>query len=279
MAGFPFTSVAVVAGNDILIADLNSVRTDLIQTLQDAQVAGETINGATLPVASFLQESDGEWYACDANDNTKLNFGGFAITNGVDAGAITIQISGIVAGFTSLTLGARYYVQDDKTIGTAVGTITIFVGTALSTTEILINGELQAHVADTFVSVLTNGVTTRSLGSASGTQTIAHGLGVIPKKVIITAKLAKSTNTTNAAVSNGVYNGTTNSCVFVDWDTNGGHPTSGNSATQIAYIDYGANQADRQTAIATFDDTNITLTWTKVGSGSGTIHIMWEAEA
>ena len=150
MAGFPFQSASVGAGDDILATDHNELRTDLLQLIQDVQTAGETINGATLPVACFLKQSDGEWYACDGNDSTKVRFGGFAVTNGVDAGAITIQFMGIVGGFTGLTKGAAYYVKDDQTLGTTPGTITIFVGTAISTTEILIKGEgtLQEYIDD-----------------------------------------------------------------------------------------------------------------------------------
>lgn len=132
-------SADVVAGNDTVISDLNLVRDDLKGLRQDAQTAGETINGDTLPVACFFDNSDDEWYACDANVQTKLNFKGFAITNGTDGNAITIQFHGIVGGFTGLTKGAPQYVQDDKTIGSAIGTYEVRVGIALSTTEILID--------------------------------------------------------------------------------------------------------------------------------------------
>lgn len=100
--------------------------------------AGETINGATLPVAIYQSTSDNEIYACDGNDQAKLEFIGFAITNGTDGNPITIQVKGIVSGFTGLAEGTRYYVQDDKTIGTSKGTYEVLVGIAISETELLI---------------------------------------------------------------------------------------------------------------------------------------------
>ncbi len=100
--------------------------------------AGETINGLTLPVPCFQLEADSEWYGCDANDLTKLDFGGFAISNGTNGNPIQIQTSGVVSGFSSLTSGRYYYVQDDGTIGLNKGTYEILVGRAVSTTQIKI---------------------------------------------------------------------------------------------------------------------------------------------
>jgi hypothetical protein len=100
--------------------------------------AGETIAGATLPVAVYQDSSDNEIYACDGNDTDKLNFIGFAITNADDAEDIIVQMSGIVSGFTGLSEGTKYYVQDDKTIGTSIGTYELLVGIAISETKLLI---------------------------------------------------------------------------------------------------------------------------------------------
>ena len=100
--------------------------------------AGETINGATLPVAVYQSTADNEFYACDGNDDTKLEFVGFAISNGTDGNTIEVQFSGLVKGFSGLTEGTRYYVQDDKTIGTTIGTYEVLVGIAVSETELCI---------------------------------------------------------------------------------------------------------------------------------------------
>jgi len=99
--------------------------------------AGETINGATLPVAVYVH-TDGELYACDGNDTAKLNFIGFAVSNSTDGNPIQLQNHGVVSGFTGLTIGSKYYVQDDGSINTTEGTYSILVGKAISATQILI---------------------------------------------------------------------------------------------------------------------------------------------
>lgn len=125
-------NLPITAGEELLADDINRI-SGIIE-----QNAGETVNGATLPVACYKDTSDGEWYACDANDDTKLEFQGFAISNGTDGNPIKIQQESKVDGFTGLTVGARYYVQDDKTIGTTPGTYEVLVGIAISATEIFI---------------------------------------------------------------------------------------------------------------------------------------------
>ena len=123
-------------GEKLLATDINSLR-DLGYVI--SLDAGETITGAIVPVALYLDNSDDEVYACDANDQAKLEFMGFGISDSTDGVQINVQTSGVVDGFTGLTKGAKYYVQDDKSIGTTVGTYEIYVGIATSTTEILID--------------------------------------------------------------------------------------------------------------------------------------------
>jgi hypothetical protein len=100
--------------------------------------AGESIAGATLPVAGYIDNADGEGYNCDANDLTKLNFVGFFVSTSTDGNPIQLQKNGIVSGFSALTINALYYVQDDGTIGTTPGTYIIPVGRAISSTQIQI---------------------------------------------------------------------------------------------------------------------------------------------
>lgn len=101
--------------------------------------AGETISGATTPAPVYQDTSDNEFYLCDGNDNTKLKFAGFAISDGTDANPVSVQFTGVVSGFTGLSEGEDYYVQDTAgTIATTKGTYETKVGVAISTTELLI---------------------------------------------------------------------------------------------------------------------------------------------
>jgi len=120
-----------VSGAQILAEDGN-------QSLPITLTAGETIDGATLPVPVYMDIADEEVKACDADDLDALEFIGFAVSNSTDGNDITVQTKGLVNGFTGLTIGSKYYVQNDKTIDTIEGNNSIFIGKALSTTQILI---------------------------------------------------------------------------------------------------------------------------------------------
>lgn len=125
-----------------------------------------------------------------------------------------------------------------------------------------------------------NGVTTYDLATASGNQTIAHGLGVTPKFVRFTVTM-DSTNigTLHNTLSTGVYNGTTNSVVYrVEEELTGNFMSANSSTSYCIYLETFLNLS--QSATATFDSTNITLAWTRTGSiPAGTAYIMWEAYA
>jgi len=125
-------------GIDINAGAVTVDPTDPILGLRININAGETINGATLPVAIYQNASDNEIYACDGDDKTKLEFIGFAVSNSTDGNPIQVVTNGIVSGFTGLAEGTLYYVQDDKTIGMAKGSWEVLVGRAVSETQLLI---------------------------------------------------------------------------------------------------------------------------------------------
>jgi len=121
-----------------------------------ALTASTTITGATTPqpvyIASSTNAEAGGVLLCDGNDQDTTEFIGFAITSASSGETVYIQKDGIVDGFSSLTIGADYYVQDAVgTIGTTIGTYEILVGTAISATEILIRkGSFQFIGSDAF---------------------------------------------------------------------------------------------------------------------------------
>ena len=136
---------------------------------------------------------------------------------------------------------------------------------------------------DNQTSIYKNGNTTYDLTTASGTKTIAHGLGKIPKFVRLVAKLWTTSGIEYISDSIGVFNGTTNSVVYSSFRTNSGQITSaitGSNSTQGVHINQSTDDSTtKQTGVITVDITNVTITWTKTGSPSGTLQILWEAYA
>jgi hypothetical protein len=99
-------------------------------------VASTTI---TVPQAVYLATTTNALLLSDANDNIASDFLGFAVTGASNGATTTVQLDGIVSGFTGLTRGAKYYVSDTAgSISTSGGTNEIYVGRAISPTEIMI---------------------------------------------------------------------------------------------------------------------------------------------
>lgn len=119
-----------------------------------------------------------------------------------------------------------------------------------------------------YVDLYATGTTTKNAADASTTQNIAHGLGRIPKKVTITAFTSAAGYQALTA-----YNGTTQNSVS-NW-YNGGFSTS---AIFNLNSDTGSGSNAATTGVVTVDATNITITWTKNGSPTGTYTLLWEAQ-
>lgn len=131
----------------------------------------------------------------------------------------------------------------------------------------------------TNVIVYANGVSTRVLSTASGDQTIAHGLGKTPKRVKISVGMIPETGNYLANHSWGVYDSSGTHCMYLGRNGN----AQGFQGTSSAYIvsvwDHTTSGTTAQTATITVDGTNITLSWTKNGFPVSTAQILWEAEA
>lgn len=141
------------------------------------------------------------------------------------------------------------------------------------------NFQLVSPIAS--IPIYTNGVDiSRAYNAANGSIVIAHGLGVIPKKVRVTASvnIAGTNNVANWGRSVGVYNGTTVSCLYeYNLSTTSGSNVFTN-ATDMLHIEDGTN---KQVCTISVDATNITLTCTKTGTPatSDALKILWEANS
>ena len=110
-------------------------------------VSGMSITlSSNAPLAVTLATSTGRVFLVDGDVATTTDFYGFAVSSATPGNAIQVQTTGVVTGFTGLTAGSRYYAQDTAgTIGTSVGTSEVYVGTAISATEIALDPLDSAH--------------------------------------------------------------------------------------------------------------------------------------
>jgi len=134
------------------------------------------------------------------------------------------------------------------------------------------------------------GVAARAGNTASGSQTIAHGLGRTPKIVRITAVYGEPSAGSGSYVfshSFGSFDGTNIALIYTSATYSTSATGQYNSSTSvIIYIfradSSGATSAS-QGATISVDGTNITLNWTYTQNNGGTIganniRIMWEVE-
>lgn len=172
-------------------------------------------------------------------------------------------------------------------------TIKKLVSVDLATGDILLNQVITVvydgtnmqiiSTVPTVTSLFSNGITTKNVSDASTTQTIAHGLGITPKKISLTAY--GPSNTTQAAVelSTGAYDGTHNSRISA-YAANAVSPVAvvyGSSADSIALMNANNDPTSvGSTGIVTVDATNINIVWTKNGSPTSNVfQILWEANS
>lgn len=185
--------------------------------------------------------------------------------NTANTGAATLNVNGL--GAKTIVKGVNTTLADGDIAAGQINTV-IYDGT-----NFVLQSPVSTALTPTSFGLFTNGITTRTSGTGSGTENIAHGLGKIPKKITITSGMI--TNSTNYAKSVGVYNGTTMS-IFYDWHGSAGSPTIAVDTTGVIYLE--DSSGGKWTATVTVDATNIILVWTKTGTPA-TAQVMWEAEA
>jgi hypothetical protein len=122
----------------------------------------------------------------------------------------------------------------------------------------------------------THNTANRGLTVASGTQTIAHGLGKMPSNIRFHCHF--SLPSSGSGTCTGTYNGTNQ---YVAWQSTvpGQTPDAGDTGTVFIFATT-PDRATGQSATVAMDATNITLTWTKIGAiVSGQVSFLWEAWA
>ena len=228
-------------------------------TKNRTMTSGETISGATTPVPVYQNKTDNEFYACDANDTDKMKFLGFAVSNGTDGNDIDVQFAGIVPGFTGLSEGEKYYVQDTAgTIGTTAGTYEVLVGVAISETELLIQKGKRRAGGSTYLGSI----------DATGSESITTGFRPSKIRVHVWNRESQSANIElNFIWVNGTAHG------LSKWSSGSGQSME----DSVKFFDQSGS--DYLTfSITSVTDTGFTISYTETGTFAELIGYVWEAE-
>lgn len=105
-------------------------------------IAGDDIDGETLPVAVALDPADDKLLPLDLS-TTATNFVGFVTSDVDEDDEVLLRVNGVVGGFTGLVPGTTYYMSDTPGVITATpptgsGAKIVEVGVAVSDTQLFI---------------------------------------------------------------------------------------------------------------------------------------------
>jgi hypothetical protein len=136
------------------------------------------------------------------------------------------------------------------------------------------NFQLLSPPSSAFLGKIASAADSKNAADASTTQHIAHGLGVVPKFVKITAMCFSDGI---AMISQTTYTNGAQSSVSLSANPN----VSSTLEVDAAFIlNAGTTgSAGQQTGVVTVDATNINIAWTKASSPSGSYLLLWEALA
>jgi len=114
-----------------------------------------------------------------------------------------------------------------------------------------------------------HGVFTKNMADASAGQNIAHGLGVIPKFVEMTAFYLGGSTLFSCV---GTYDGSTTKTIYT-------YPAPDGASSTTDILRLIPVSSNIQAATITVDATNLILAWTKTSSPTGNAYIHWKAYA
>lgn len=116
--------------------------------------------------------------------------------------------------------------------------------------------------------------------SLTTTTTIAHGLGRTPTDVHLISLMPTNGGGVGFTQSNGSYNGTTQNCIYAAPNSASNIAIVNAVSGKIVHIPLGTNPTDTAflEGACSVDATNITITWTKTGSPTGTANLIVDAQ-
>ncbi len=247
-------------------------------------VANPAASAATYTVSGVSTfDADARYYAADAGANDT-----YVITlspapnayatgqtfrfkaNTANTGAATLNVNGL--GAKTIVKGVNTTLADGDIAANQINTV-VYDGT-----NFVLQSPVSTAVTPSFNGLYATGITTYDLSTASGTQTIAHGLSKIPKAIRLVAMYQNSFAV--FCFSEGFSTGASDTCDYTYTQTNAAQfqVVTQDTITKIAHVQVD-NSGDYQEATCTVDATNITLTWVKTGTPSGTAKLRWIAEA
>jgi len=148
-----------------------------------------------------------------------------------------------------------------------------------SATHLATQQSIKAYVDASAVSapVTKTGVATKDMADASTTQVIAHGLATAPAVVRLTNLFASGSAMLNSI---GTFSSSGNTCIANSERSGTGVIVSSTSfSILLGNPNAGSMATINQEGVVTVDSTNITITWTKNGSPTGTSSFQWDATA
>lgn len=232
------------------------------KVVQDPANATATPTASKIPIADINGKLD-SWVTAEITADQAAALAG---TSGTPSGTNKFVTSDDVTEAKTASKIARRDANGD-----------ILVATTPTSGDAATSRTYVLGVALTMPTVL---LATRAINAADGSVNYAHGLGRTPSYVKITAILGDSNGINNTPIfSVGLSNGSTHKCVYQSSVSLNGistinNLTGGSSATKVVYIDSGGSNdntgSQLQTATASFDSTNVTLTWDYTDSQSET---------
>lgn len=229
-------------------------------------VAGEAMDGTTTPVAVYVSDGSnsrttGRVYKGDADDTTNMavRFHGFIKENVAVGDTVTVYYEGVVNGFSGLTRGVKYHLSGTAgAIAAAVANVSVTVGLAISTTELLIHKEtLIAEVSHA-----------TALTAGSMPLTVQTFVGFRPKAIIAICGFTEGAATTGAKnIAAFLYGGGAQGAAHMAMEGTGSDGAATN-AFRI-YTDEGtALAAYFALAVTAVDDTSFSVQWSVSGGAN-----------